>query len=124
MANPQSVGEKIRNRRLELQLFQKDVAKIIGVTEDTITNWENNRSEPDISYFPAIINFLGYMPFSIDTSSLAGKINEYRYLNGMSQETLAKELGINESTVYHYEKGVHFLTDRTLRKIEKILNLS
>jgi len=27
-------------------LFQKDVAEIIGVTPDTITNWEKGRTKP------------------------------------------------------------------------------
>lgn len=122
LQNPDTLGERVRNRRLQLDLLQKDVANIIGVTEDTITNWENNHSKPDIFYFPRIINFLGYMPFKIDTSTLAGKMKEYRYLNGLSQETLAKELGINESSVFYYEKGKHSPNAKTSKKLERILN--
>jgi len=45
-----AIGEKIRNRRIELKLLQKDVAKIIGVSEDTITFWENNRATPQAKH--------------------------------------------------------------------------
>ena len=46
MKNPQTLGEKIRNRRLELGLLQKDVANIIGTYEDAVTYWENNCVQP------------------------------------------------------------------------------
>ena len=58
IANPQTLGEKIRNRRLELGLLQKDVAKIIGVCEDSITGWENARVKPLVKYYPSISSFL------------------------------------------------------------------
>lgn len=105
--NPTMLGERLRNRRLELNLLQKDVAAIVGVTEDCITLWEGGKSKPHVSYYPKLIQFLGYIPFTIDTSTLGGKIRNYRYLNGLTQEDLAKELGVNESTVFHYEKGRH-----------------
>lgn len=41
--NPATIGERLRNRRLELGLLQKDVTEIIVVIEDTITFWENGR---------------------------------------------------------------------------------
>lgn len=121
IANPGTIGEKLLNRRLELGLLQKDVANIIGVCEDTITNWENNRGKPQVEWYPQIIRFLGYFPFSIDTSTLAGRIRKYRYSNGLSQENLAKYLGVNESTVFHYEKGTHKPSCCVLKKLQKIL---
>jgi len=29
-----------------MELFQKDVARIIGVSTDTVTNWEKGRTKP------------------------------------------------------------------------------
>src|SRR3990167_3741304 len=37
---PKTLGEHIKRRRLELGLEQKDVAKQLGVTTDTVLNWE------------------------------------------------------------------------------------
>jgi len=34
--NPKTIGEHIRKKRMDLRLMQKEVAKIIGVTESTI----------------------------------------------------------------------------------------
>ncbi|MBS3915834.1 MAG: helix-turn-helix transcriptional regulator [Bacteroidetes bacterium] len=39
-------------------LLQKDVAATLGVTEDTITNWENGRCLPDLRYQVKINLFL------------------------------------------------------------------
>ncbi|RXK81699.1 helix-turn-helix transcriptional regulator [Filimonas effusa] len=100
-------------------MLQKEVAKFIGVTEDCVTLWENNRSKPMVKYYPKIIEFLGYFPFEIDISSFAGKIKYYRYINGFTQEDLARNLGINESTIFHYEKGTHKPNGR----IRQILSL-
>ena len=56
------VGDHLRKVRLDKKLRQKDVAKIIGVTEDCIYRWEKNKTYPFISYWPKIIEFLGYDP--------------------------------------------------------------
>lgn len=37
-----TLGDHIRKKRLDLGLLQKDVAKIIGTTESTIWNREND----------------------------------------------------------------------------------
>ncbi len=121
LSNPSSIGEKIRNRRLELGILQKEAAEILGVSEDCITLWETNRSNPYVKYYPEIIKFLGYVPFEVDSSSLGGKIKLYRYLNGLSQEGLALKLGINESTVFHYENNKHKPTGKIRKKIQKLL---
>jgi DNA-binding XRE family transcriptional regulator len=56
--NPQTLGEKLRNKRIERKLLQKDVAVILGVCEDSITFWENNRVVPQIRYQNKIAAFL------------------------------------------------------------------
>lgn len=119
--NPQTIGEKLKNRRLELGILQKDAAKLIGVCEDSITGWETNRNEPTVIHYPNIIQFLGYVPFEIDTSTLGGQIKLYRYLYGLSQEELALKLEVNESTVFHYEKNKHRPSPQILKKLEFFL---
>lgn len=90
---------------MELKLFQVDVAKIFNVSEDCITYWENNRSEPQVNYYPRIIDFLGYSPFELDTSTFQGVIKAYRYVNGLSQKRFAKMMDIDPTTVRRWEQG-------------------
>ena len=62
---------------------------------------------------------MGYFPFQIDTSSFASKIKYYRFINGFTQENLAKNWGVNESTVFNYEKG----TNKPNGRLRQILSL-
>lgn len=42
------IGEKLKNARTKSGLTQEAVAEKIGVSRQTISNWENNKSYPDI----------------------------------------------------------------------------
>lgn len=53
-----TLGDQLRKVRLERNMSQKEVAKIIGVTTDTITNWELNRNKPQKKYSKQIKNYL------------------------------------------------------------------
>ncbi len=89
---PNTLGEHIKKKRLENGQIQKDVAGIIGVTEDCLTYWENNRNQPMVKHYPAIINYLGYYPFDHETETLAGKLKQIRYVNGDSFKRFADNL--------------------------------
>ena len=100
-----TLGDHIRKKRLNLGLLQKDVAKIIGTTESTIWNWENNYVTPCISNISKIIHFLGYEPYDTSNKTLGDKILIYRKLHGLSQKKFARLLGIDPSTLGHWERG-------------------
>src|SRR5215471_2376550 len=57
-----TLGDHISKQRLELGLFQREVAVQIGVDAMTIWNWECNESRPQIYHMPAIRRFLRYDP--------------------------------------------------------------
>ena len=103
--NPQSIGEHIRKRRLEQNLFQADVARLIGVEETSIYNWESNRSNPSVKYIPEIIKFLGYLPDIFPNKTLGEKLIYYRKVHGLSQKKLAVKLGIDQGTLRRIEKN-------------------
>ena len=42
------LGEKLKAQRLSLELTQQEVADHLHVSRQTISNWENERSYPDI----------------------------------------------------------------------------
>ena len=119
--NPQTIGEHIRKRRQELRLFQSDVAKILDVSEDTITYWENGRSSPQISYYPRIIQFLGNNPFSTLKDTLGGRIKNYRVENGISQKQLAKIIGVDEGTLRSWETEIHIPQANMIKLLEEII---
>jgi len=93
-----SYGDHLRKRRLDLDLTQPQVAKIINVTTDSITNWELNRNKPQLKYIPKIISFLGYAPAISENS-----IKDYRIQRGLTQKAMSKILGIDPSTLGRIE---------------------
>jgi len=99
-----TLGDHIRARRLDLSLFQSQVAELIGVCPLTITNWEGNASQPPVQYIPAIIRFLGYDPFP-KGRSFPERIAAARRGSGMTQKQLAHEFGVDPTTIRDWENG-------------------
>lgn len=120
--DPKSLGDHIRKRRMDLNLFQEEVAKIITVTTDCITNWENNRSEPQIQFYPSIIKFLGYQPFNNSFQSIGGKIMLYRTTHGLSHKKLGKLLGVDASTISSWENNKHEPQSRIKQRLLQLLD--
>ncbi len=72
--NLTSIGYHLKKKRLERQLTQLQVSKLIGVEETSIYNWENNRSKPKVYLLPKIIEFLGHVPFELPRETIGDKI--------------------------------------------------
>ncbi|GAB3430706.1 hypothetical protein GCM10027516_38510 [Niabella aquatica] len=94
-------GDHIRKRRLDLGMSQSEVAKIMNVQTDTITNWELNKNSPVLIHIPSIIKFLGYTP-DINTTN---QITRYRMEKGLTQKEMAGILKIDPGTLSRAEKG-------------------
>lgn len=45
-----NIGEKIRTYRRNCKLTQKELGEKIGVSDKTISSWENSRTMPDLKY--------------------------------------------------------------------------
>src|SRR5262245_37884810 len=84
-----TLGDWIRKTRLDQGLFQLQLADRFGIDKSTITNWELNRSEPEIRYIPMIIEFIGYCPYH-PTAELITRLSAIRWALGLTQEQLAK----------------------------------
>jgi transcriptional regulator with XRE-family HTH domain len=116
-----TVGDHIRKKRLDLSLTQKAVAKLCGVDECTVTNWEKNHSQPRLYLLPKIIEYLGYLPFELANETIGNKIIAYRMEHGLSQRILAELLSVDETTIRDWENGKHKPSKKLLERISKIL---
>ncbi len=59
---PLTIGDHIRKKRLQLGLFQRELAQLLGFNTWTILNWEKGHTEPPEAALPAILEFLEYDP--------------------------------------------------------------
>jgi transcriptional regulator with XRE-family HTH domain len=120
--NPQTWGEYIKKRRLELGLLQRQVASQLRVRIDTLRNWEQNQTKPTLRYLPKVIAFLGYDPFPNDPTTISQKLLKYRKLHGLSQEELARQIGIDPTTLGRIERNQGRCLPLVLRKIIDFLD--
>ena len=110
----QTYGDHLRKKRLDLNLTQPQVAKIINVTTDSITNWELNKGTPNLIFIPKIISFLEYTPIVNENS-----IKSYRIQNGLSQKEFAKILEIDPTTLSRIERGCDRISSGVMKKLVK-----
>ncbi len=54
-----TIGEKIKELRLEKGLSQLNLAKLIGVSQKAIDYWERNVNEPKAGYIIALVKTFG-----------------------------------------------------------------
>ena len=117
----ETLGDHIRAARLDRDLFQKDVARLIGVTTDTVTNWEKGRSNPDLKQIPRVLEFLGYDPRPKD-DSIASQLTRARQARGLSQKELARILKVDPSTLSKWEQGKRTQEGQYIEAVKRFLN--
>jgi transcriptional regulator with XRE-family HTH domain len=117
---PVTLGDHMRRRRLELGLYQKDVAAQIGVTTSTIWNWENNWSSITLSCMPKVIEFLEYNPVPFP-EDLMERLAWYKQVKGLSLEQLGAEMGRDPEQLSDWLSGRHNPCRRNREAIENFL---
>lgn len=115
---PQTIGNHLRNRRVLLKLDQTQVAAKLEVNYRTYVFWENGDIVPRPSHYPAIIRFLGYLPFEIDRTTIAGKVRVCCLLKGVTKLQFSKMLGLEPRMLVKFERGKKALT----HEVDKALN--
>ena len=100
------MGDCIRARRLELKLLQKDVAGLVGVDKTTVYNWERNYTRPPLRYMPTVLDFLGYDPAPVEPETMGDKLLKYRRDRGITQKELARQIGIDPTTLSRLERNL------------------
>ena len=57
--NQEKIGKFILENRKRKKLTQAELAEKLGVTDRTISNWENGKNMPDLSLFKPLCDILG-----------------------------------------------------------------
>ena len=120
--NPQTIGEHIRKRRVQLGLTQSQSAEHLGVDPFTVLNWEKDRTEPRTIDGNRVMAFLGYDPFP-PPSTLSQRLQHERRKRGWSIERAARAIGIDASTWQRWERGELILHHKHRLAIAKLLEV-
>lgn len=80
-----TLNENIKQLRLARNLSQVDLARALGVTKQSVSNWENNNIQPSIDMLIRISHF-----FSVSTDYMLG-LEERKFIeiNGLTETQLA-----------------------------------
>lgn len=80
-----TLNENIKHLRLARNLSQVDLAQALGVTKQSISNWENNNIQPSIDMLVRLSQF-----FSVSTDVLLGlEQRQYLEITGLTDFQLA-----------------------------------
>ncbi|MBD5131144.1 MAG: helix-turn-helix transcriptional regulator [Clostridiales bacterium] len=54
-----NIGEELKYHRQKANLSQRELAKLIGISQQNISRWENNEVEPSISSLIVLADYYG-----------------------------------------------------------------
>lgn len=91
-------GEKLKRARLDAKVTQSELAERLNTTSNTISNWENNVSKPDLDKLAFICGILhvnasyflqAQLPEDEVSITELTMIKKYRDLDPFGQETVS-----------------------------------
>ncbi len=97
-----TLGAKLKRRRLELGLRQRDVAPGLGISHKTLVDWERDQTAPAVAHYPAILDFLRAEPWP-EPNTLGEKLRAERYRWSIARA--ATHLCVDEGTFGGWERG-------------------
>lgn len=65
-----SFGEFLKGKRVEKNLTQKELAKMLIVSESAVSKWEKDVAHPDITLLPKLAEILGVSEHELITASI------------------------------------------------------
>ena len=93
---------------------------MLGVSEASIWQWENNRTKPKVYLVPRIYDFLGYAPYEVP-GRFGDWLRQARSGLGLSRRKLGAELGLDVTTIDRWERGRGRPTADSLARIRWLL---
>jgi len=128
-----SLSNNLRILRNNLGLTQEQVSKDLKINRATYAHYETGRREPDVEmlkllakYYNVTIDVLLDIDISTNnTESVLGiRLKELRKNYNMTQEDLAKYLGVGRPTIVGYETKGKQPSFEILDKIANLFNVS
>lgn len=115
---------------MDNNLFIKELAERLGVSEDTITNWEIRNIIPRHKYIRKLRELLlldipaslVYKDYPTTPVTFGQKVKQKRLNLHLAQKELGQKLGVSVDTIRDWENERRPVKDGS-KKLEKILEL-
>ena len=102
-----TLGQKIKKLRIEKELTQKDLADQVHVTFQTISKWENDENEPDVSTLRELAKLFGC---SLDYLLSEEEVEKPRQEIVEAPKEEVKQQGPVTKTIIIHQKEMHVCT--------------
>jgi len=125
---PTTIGGHLRRRRMQLEIFQPEAARMLGVSTVTLSRWECDKIFPTPEFHQPIITYLGQDPFvtaphpqlkSIQSNETNGvailshaeriglAIKQCRLERKLTRKQCAGSIGVDPRMLRDWENGKH-----------------
>lgn len=124
--------------REELEMTQKELGYVFGVSRYTVHGWENGHDTIPLNKLVKFCNLYGYSldfvcklskntkynKIHLDKNIIGNNLKKLRKKLNLSQQQLANECNISQTTYSGYETGKYLINTITLYIICKKYNIS
>lgn len=123
-------NNNLKSCREDLEMSQSELGFVFGVSKQTVSGWENGHDTMPFCKVIKFSNLYGYSLdyifgftrknvkySSLDISCICSNLKLLRRKNGLSQQKIADECGIAQTTYSGYESGTHLINTMTIYTI-------
>ena len=126
------LNNNLKYCREELEMTQEELGYVFGVSRKTVTGWETNQ---DTMPLPKLVKFSNLYKYSLDFILGLSRSNNYIEIKKLNKETIgtnlkrirvklnltqqqiADECAISQTTYSNYETGLYLINTLTLYTI-------
>ena len=121
--------QKLIELREDFNLKQKDIAKLLNITQQTYSLWENGSKIIPLKHLNSLCNYYNVRQYDIvnrviDKKIIGIKLKEFRKEKNLTHEELANILNTTHSTISAYESGKTTILTAFAYEICKRYNIS
>ena len=131
--------ERLKELRLKKRLTQTELGEKVGVKQNTFTNWENGKREPNFETLlklASILNtttsyllgesdiYYGYESKEFKLKIFGTRLREVRTSKKLTQKELAEQIGISQKSYSHWENNKTFPSFDNLVKLADLFEVS
>lgn len=123
-----SMGEQIRAMRQIRGLTQKELGQKLGLSFQSVAQWENGLRRPKIETLKRIADALempvgAFLPSMGIGESAGSRIKMARERQNMTQKELAEKMGTTPQNISQYERGIRNPKLETRERLAKVLSV-
>jgi len=129
------IVKRLRESREYLDIKQKELTNLFGVTYSTISGWETGKDTIPLKQLIKYANKYRYsldylfglknkndnfVPIVINLKTIGNNLRKIRKANNMTQQEVANKINTSQSAYAHYENALNLIPTSFLYNLSKL----